>query len=93
MNESEYRCEICDHFVAGMENIFGVDQPFCKNPKVVEHLKAKPESVIDTPTHWRIKDRYINEKDLWFFPMTRGNVELVSILGCCGHSKHLNLSG
>jgi hypothetical protein len=84
----EFRCETCGHFVGGMENVFGVTQPFCRNPNVVAYLKAKPETVVDTPTHIRIKDRYIYEEDLFFFPMSNGAVEHISILGCCGHSRY-----
>jgi hypothetical protein len=85
---SQYRCETCDFFIQKKKNLFGVESPFCASPRIVEYLKAKPETVVDTPTTWRIKERYMNEQDGWHAPMMRGEIEQISILGCMGHSKY-----
>jgi hypothetical protein len=88
---SPYRCEICDYFIGKMENCFGCDQPFCKNPKIIQYNKNKPETggQID-PSHWRIEDHYIMEKDLYFHAMSNGEVEGRRVLGCVSHSAFKN---
>jgi len=85
---SPYRCETCDFYIQSKKNFFGVNQPFCSSPKVIEFLKAKPETVVDTPTHWSIKDRTINEGDQWYWAMSKWEAEHIGVLGCMGHSKY-----
>jgi len=85
---NQYRCETCNHFVGKMANYFGVDQPFCKNPKMIEYFKSLPKDPGCTPDHqscW-IPSHIIREGDLNFAPLSKYDVERIGVLGCASHS-------
>ena len=85
---NQYRCETCNHFVGKMANYFGVDQPFCKNPKMIEYFKSLPKDPGCTPDHqscW-IPSHVIREGDLNFAPLSKYDVERIGVLGCNSHS-------
>jgi len=84
---SPYRCETCDYFIPSKKNCFGVEQPFCACPRGIEYLKAKPETVVDEPGSWTIKERTIHERDNWYFALSKYDVERIGILGCLSNSK------
>jgi hypothetical protein len=71
-----------------MANYFGVDQPFCKNPKMIEYFKSLPKDPGCTPDHqscW-IPSHVIREGDLNFAPLSKYDVERIGVLGCASHS-------
>jgi hypothetical protein len=71
-----------------MANYFGVDQPFCKNPKMIEYFKSLPKDPGCTPDHqscW-IPSHIIREGDLNFAPLSKYDVERIGVLGCASHS-------
>ena len=86
--KSEYRCETCAFFIGKMENFFKVDQPFCKNPKMIEYFKSLPKDPgvsKDGKSSWLSQD-VIRKGDLWFAPLSHSDIERNSVLGCLGHS-------
>jgi len=87
------RCETCDYFIGKMKNFFDVDQPFCRNPKIIEANKLLPETGGQiSKTEWRIEDHTIMKGDMYFQPMSKGEVFAISVLGCASHSTALNVN-
>jgi hypothetical protein len=83
-----YRCETCVHFVGKMKNYFGVDQPFCKNPKMIQYYKDQPKDPgrSEDGQHCWPPLHVVMEGDLWYHPMNGGEIRARNIMGCLSHS-------
>jgi hypothetical protein len=89
MLQHKLRCETCEFFIAGMRNYFGADQPFCRNPVVIEYHKNQPKDPgrsEDGKRVWLPMD-VVMEGDMWYHPMNGGEVTIRRILGCASHSS------
>jgi hypothetical protein len=71
-----------------MNNYFGVDQPFCRNPKMIVYNKNLP---IDTGRsedgkHSWLPRHIVLGGDLYYHSMDSYEVTARRILGCASHS-------
>jgi hypothetical protein len=72
-----------------MKNYFGVDQPFCRNPKMIEYnknLPVDPGRSEDGKHLWLPRDIVLGG-DLYFHGMNQYEVAARRVLGCVSHSK------